>query len=69
MYTNNNTKAVFAGNLQIGGGADVSVQSMLSVPAHDIDGNVKQALELENAGCQIIRVTVPDIKAVKTVPL
>ncbi|MCM1545281.1 MAG: flavodoxin-dependent (E)-4-hydroxy-3-methylbut-2-enyl-diphosphate synthase, partial [Ruminococcus sp.] len=43
------------------------VQSMLNVPAHDVDGNVRQALALEKAGCQIIRVAVPDSEAVKTV--
>lgn len=67
MYTNDKTKAVLVGNVKLGGGAPVSVQSMLSIRAHDIEGNVKQALDLENAGCQIIRVSVPDIKAVKTV--
>ena len=67
MYTNDKTKAVLVGNVKVGGGAPVSVQSMLSIRAHDIEGNVKQALDLENAGCQIIRVSVPDIEAVKTV--
>lgn len=67
MYTNDKTKAVFVGDVKVGGGAPISVQSMLSIPAHDIDGNVKQALDLEKAGCQIIRVSVPDIEAVKTV--
>lgn len=67
MYTNDKTKAVFAGDLKIGGGAPVSVQSMLSVPAHNIEGNIKQALALEAAGCQIIRVSVPDMETVKTV--
>ncbi len=67
MYTNADTKQVFAGNLAIGGGAPVSVQSMLCVPAHDIGGNVKQALELEKAGCDIVRVSVPDTETLKTV--
>lgn len=67
MYTNDKTKAVFVGDVKVGGGAPISVQSMLSIPAHDIDGNVKQALDLEKAGCQIIRVSVPDMEAVKTV--
>ena len=67
MYTNDKTKAVFVGDVKVGGGAPISVQSMLSVPAHDIEGNVKQALDLEAAGCQIIRVSVPDIETIKTV--
>lgn len=67
MYTNDKTRMVSAGNLEIGGGADISVQSMLSVPVHDVEGNVAQALRLQNAGCDIVRVTVPDKEALKTV--
>ena len=67
MYTNDKTRKVKAGNLEIGGGADISVQSMLSVPVHDIEGNVAQALRIQNAGCDIVRVTVPDKEALKTV--
>lgn len=61
------TVKVKVGNIEIGGGAPISVQSMLSVPAHDIEGNVEQARRLQAAGCEIIRVTVPDKEAVKTV--
>lgn len=67
MYTNDKTVKVKVGNTYIGGGADISVQSMLCVPAHDIKGNVEQALRLQNAGCDIVRVTVPDKEALKTV--
>lgn len=67
MYTNDKTRKVKAGNLEIGGGSAISVQSMLSVPVHDIEGNVKQARRLEEAGCDIVRVTVPDKEALKTV--
>lgn len=67
MYTNDKTKRVKAGNIYIGGGADISVQSMLCVPVHDIEGNVKQAKALQAAGCDIVRVTVPDKEALKTV--
>lgn len=66
MYTNDKTKKVFAGNTAIGGGAPVTVQSMLCVPAHNIEGNVAQAKALEKAGCDIVRISVPDINAVKT---
>lgn len=61
------SRAVKVGNLTIGGGAPVSVQSMLNVPAHDIEGSVRQALELEKAGCQIIRAAVPDMQAVSLI--
>ncbi len=67
MYTNDKTVKVKVGNTYIGGGADVTVQSMLCVPAHDIEGNVAQALRLQEAGCDIVRVTVPDKQALKTV--
>lgn len=67
MYTNDKTRMVLAGNLEIGGGSAISVQSMLSVPVHDIQGNVEQARRLEEAGCDIVRVTVPDKEALKTV--
>lgn len=59
---------VTAGNVKIGGGAKVSVQSMLNVPSTDIEGSVKQAKELETAGCQIIRAAIPNKDAVKLIP-
>lgn len=61
------SRKVKIGNLSIGGSEHIAVQSMLNVPAHDVEGNVKQALALEKAGCEIIRVSVPDKEAVKTV--
>ena len=67
LYTNDITKKVKVGDIYIGGGAPVSVQSMLCAEAHDIKGNVEQALRLEKAGCDIVRVTVPDKEAIKTV--
>ncbi|MBE6728468.1 MAG: flavodoxin-dependent (E)-4-hydroxy-3-methylbut-2-enyl-diphosphate synthase [Ruminococcaceae bacterium] len=67
MYTNKTTKRVRVGNVEIGAGAPVSVQSMLNIPAHDIEGNVRQAKALQSAGCEIIRVSVPDVETIKTV--
>lgn len=67
LYTNDKTVKVKVGNTYIGGGAPITVQSMLCVPAHDIKANVEQALCLEKAGCDIVRVTVPDKEALKTV--
>lgn len=66
MYTNNTTKRVMCGGVAIGGGAPVSIQSMLAVPVHNIEGNVSAAKELQSAGCEILRVSVPDKAAVKT---
>lgn len=62
------TKKVKVGNIYIGGDAPVSVQSMLNKPAHDTEASVKQAIELEKAGCQIIRGAIPDMDAVKLIP-
>ena len=67
MYTNATTKKVYAGDVAIGGGAPISIQSMLCAHAHDIKGNVAQALALQEAGCDIVRVSVPDIETIKTV--
>ncbi|MBQ7522361.1 MAG: flavodoxin-dependent (E)-4-hydroxy-3-methylbut-2-enyl-diphosphate synthase [Clostridia bacterium] len=62
------TKKVKVGNLYIGGDAPVSIQSMINIPSHDIERTVQQAIELENAGCEIIRIAVPDMEAVKLIP-
>lgn len=62
-----NSRKVKIGNLYIGGSEHIAVQSMLNVPAHDVEGNIRQAIALEKAGCEIIRVSVPDKEAVKTV--
>ncbi len=61
------SKKVKAGNVFIGGGSPVTVQSMLNIPASDIKKSVAQAKELENAGCEIIRAAVPDMQAVKLI--
>ena len=62
------TRQVMAGRVPIGGGAPVTIQSMLNVPAHDVEGSVRQAIALEQAGCQIIRAAVPDKEAVALIP-
>ena len=49
-------------------GKKIYVQSMLSVPSTDIEGSVKQAVELEKAGCEINRAAIPDLEAVKLIP-
>ncbi len=66
MIERRKTRQVAAGSVPIGGGAPIAVQSMLNKPAHDIEGNVEQAKTLEKAGCEIIRLSVPDKEAVKT---
>lgn len=59
------SRQVSVGKIKVGGGAPVSVQSMLNVRADDIEGNVRQAKELAAAGCQIIRTAVPDMEAAR----
>ena len=51
----------------MGGGAPVTVQSMLSVPSTNIEESVRQAAALQKAGCDIIRAAVPDREAVRLV--
>lgn len=61
-------RQVKIGNLVIGGEHPVLVQSMLNAPAGDVEANVRQAVELEKAGCQIVRVAVPTIEDVRLIP-
>jgi len=61
------SKKVNIGNISIGGDSPISVQSMLSVPAHNFSESVAQAKELEKAGCDIIRAAVPDMAAVELI--
>ena len=62
------SKQVKAGGVLIGGGAPITVQSMLNVPSTDIEGSVRQAVALEKAGCQILRAAIPDMDAVRLIP-
>ena len=62
------SKQVMAGGVAIGGGAPVTVQSMLNVPSTDIPGSVAQAVRLEQAGCQILRAAIPNKEAVALIP-
>jgi (E)-4-hydroxy-3-methylbut-2-enyl-diphosphate synthase len=57
------TKKIFIGNVPIGGGAPVAVQSMTCTDTRDVKATVNQIKELEDAGCEIVRVAVPDVDA------
>ena len=61
------SKKIKIGNTFIGGDSPILVQSMLNVPAEDIEGSVKQAVELEKAGCKIIRFAIPNKDALALV--
>ena len=62
------SKQVMVGNVLVGGGAPVTVQSMLNVPSTDLEGSVAQAKALEAAGCDILRAAIPDADAVALIP-
>jgi (E)-4-hydroxy-3-methylbut-2-enyl-diphosphate synthase len=59
------TKPVFCGKIQIGGGAPVSVQSMLTSKTSDIQSAVSEINALVLAGCDLVRLAVPDMDAAK----
>ena len=62
------TRKLNVGGVAIGGDSPISIQSMLNVPAADVDGNVRQARELETAGCEILRVAIPNQQSVRLIP-
>lgn len=59
-------RAVNVGGVQIGGNAPISIQSMTNTDTHDIDRTYDQVMRLCEAGCDIVRITAPDIEAVRT---
>jgi (E)-4-hydroxy-3-methylbut-2-enyl-diphosphate synthase len=61
----NNTKPIKIGDRYIGGGYPIAVQSMTNTDTSDVDATVRQILMLEEAGCDIIRVSVPDMPSVR----
>ena len=63
MITRRKTRQVKVGDLLVGGDAAISVQSMTTTKTHDLKAILKEVDRLEEAGCQIIRITVPDQKA------
>ena len=63
----NMSKQIQVGSVAVGGGAPVSIQSMCNTPTQDVTATVSQILRLEKAGCEIIRVAVPDQDAARAV--
>lgn len=61
------TKVISIGNLKIGGGHPIAVQSMTNTKTEDVQATVQQILELEAAGCDIIRVAVPSMAAAEAI--
>jgi (E)-4-hydroxy-3-methylbut-2-enyl-diphosphate synthase len=65
MFKRRATKPVYVGGVKVGGGADITVQSMTKTDTRDVAATVRQIHELEEAGCEIIRSAVPDMEAAK----
>lgn len=61
------TRKIMVGDVQIGGKDQVIIQSMTNTKTKDVNSTVKQILDLENAGCQIIRVACLDIEDAKAI--
>ncbi|MCX4323493.1 MAG: flavodoxin-dependent (E)-4-hydroxy-3-methylbut-2-enyl-diphosphate synthase [Lachnospiraceae bacterium] len=57
------TKVINIGDRKIGGGNPILMQSMTNTPTEDVEATVAQILRLEQAGCEIIRCTVPNMEA------
>lgn len=57
------TRQIRVGAVTVGGEAPVSIQSMTNTPTHDVERTLKQIRELAAAGCEIVRVAVPDERA------
>ncbi|MGH7232742.1 MAG: flavodoxin-dependent (E)-4-hydroxy-3-methylbut-2-enyl-diphosphate synthase [Nitrospiraceae bacterium] len=69
MYiTRRKTKQVKVGKVKVGGDAPISVQSMTTTDTRDVNATVEQIRRLEEAGCEIIRVAVPDMEAAEALP-
>ncbi|MGM9594119.1 MAG: flavodoxin-dependent (E)-4-hydroxy-3-methylbut-2-enyl-diphosphate synthase [Candidatus Onthomonas sp.] len=61
------TKQIMVGKVPVGGGAPVAIQSMCSTHTDDVAATVAQIHRLEAAGCEIVRVAVPDMAAAKAI--
>ena len=61
------TKKLYVGNVAVGGGAPVSIQSMCNTKTDDVAATVAQIQKLAAAGCEIIRVAIPDMAAAEAV--
>ena len=52
----------------MGGGAPMVIQSMCNTKTHDVDATVTQSLAVEQAGCQVVRLAIPDMAAAQAIP-
>ena len=61
------TRQILVGGVPVGGGAPVTIQSMCNTKTDDVEATVAQILQLEEAGCEIVRVAIPDQAAADAV--
>ena len=61
------TKQIRVGNVKVGGGAPISIQSMTKTDTRDVQATVREIKELEKSGCEIIRVAVKDFEAANAI--
>ena len=59
------TRQIMVGNVPIGGGAPIAIQSMLNTKTTDVEASLNQIKRLETAGCQIARLAVPNSEAAR----
>ncbi|MCI4446276.1 MAG: flavodoxin-dependent (E)-4-hydroxy-3-methylbut-2-enyl-diphosphate synthase, partial [Candidatus Aminicenantes bacterium] len=62
LFPRRQTKAIYVGQVMIGGGAPVVVQSMTKTRTREVSATVNQIKRLEKAGCQIVRVAIPGLE-------
>lgn len=67
MINRKMTRQISVGNVKIGGGAPISVQSMTNTKTTDTKATVEQIKALANAGCDIVRIAVPDMSAAENI--
>ncbi|MCF0121306.1 MAG: flavodoxin-dependent (E)-4-hydroxy-3-methylbut-2-enyl-diphosphate synthase, partial [Oscillospiraceae bacterium] len=60
-------KRIMVGSVAVGGGAPVSVQSMTTTRTADVNATISQSLQLQEAGCDIVRFAVPDIDSARAI--
>ena len=62
------TKQILVGSVPVGGGAPVTIQSMCNTPTTDVEATLRQIRALAAAGCEIVRVAVPDLIQIVFIP-
>lgn len=68
MKKRRKTREIKIGNVKIGGNSQISIQSMTNTDTRDTKATIKQIKELENVGCDIVRIAIPDMVAADNIP-